>query len=142
MTTKDTWLLFSINSYKYALPSSSVQEIAQNEKVYRLPLVPPFISGLINYRGAPCTVIDPAILFEEKNQESYLFLVINSNDKNCLRISTVHKFVSGIIESIQEPTNSIKSHYYKGYLLIDTEKIPVLDADSFIEKTRRTLENS
>ena len=55
-----TWLVFSVAEKKYAVKSSEVLEIIRDVSVYKLPFMPDYIEGVLNRRGDPFTVINPA----------------------------------------------------------------------------------
>jgi purine-binding chemotaxis protein CheW len=139
---KITWLIFSVNTSKYALPSSSIREIVTDEKVFPLPFVPDFVSGLINLHGEPYTVIDPAVIFGEKAQETTLYLILNDTDQNCLRITDIYEFVNISKDEMATFNGLIENSLFMGSLKINGEEVSVLDSVAFIEKTRIDLENS
>lgn len=134
MDNKNTLLIFTINTTKYALTSSWVKEIVTDEKIFPLPFVPHFISGLINRHGEPYTIIDPAVLFGEPPQSSSLFLVLNDLDKNCLRINEVLEFINQDIANLTKLENENKDSLFFGSININQEEIPVISAEAFINK--------
>ena len=56
------FLLFQIRDERYCLEASRVIEVAPMVQAKPVPLAPPYVAGLINYRGAAVPVIDLATL--------------------------------------------------------------------------------
>ncbi len=52
------FVLFQLGRDRYALAAASVAEVLPLVQVKTLPLAPPGIAGVFNYRGAPVPVID------------------------------------------------------------------------------------
>ncbi|MBS1210122.1 MAG: chemotaxis protein CheW [Proteobacteria bacterium] len=57
------YLTFSLGGELFAISIISIREIIENSKITTIPLVPSFIRGVINLRGAAVTVIDLAVRF-------------------------------------------------------------------------------
>jgi len=139
---KTTWLIFSVNTAKYALPSALVQEIVTDEKIFPLPFVPDFVAGLINRHGEPYTVIDPAIIFDEQAQNTSLYLILNDTDQNCLRITDIYEFVTIPQKEMASFNGLVNNTLFMGSLKINGVEVTVLDSNAIIEKTRIDIENS
>lgn len=56
------FLLFEIGSDRYCLEVSNVIEVTPMVSFRRLPHAPPYVSGLMNYRGTIAPVIDLSVL--------------------------------------------------------------------------------
>lgn len=90
------FMIVSVGERRYALPSRDVQEIVQGEKIHELPFVPPYIEGLINFRGIPCTVVNPLAMVEKSARAvaDGVFLVIKRTDDHfCLHITTADTLI-------------------------------------------------
>ena len=74
---EQNFLLFSINSKKYALSSNFVRELLKDIEVFPLPFVPSYIDGVLNRYGDSYAVIEPAYLFNDVRQDSSLFIVFS-----------------------------------------------------------------
>ena len=52
------FLLFELGQDRYALDVRQVAEVLPLVEFKRIPQAPPFVAGLLNYRGDPVPVID------------------------------------------------------------------------------------
>lgn len=59
----ERYLIFTVKENRYALPSVLISEVAALEKVFPLPLVPPYVRGIINRYSMPYALIDLGFLF-------------------------------------------------------------------------------
>ena len=59
-----TWLLFSAGGKTFAIDSVLVKEILQDTETYKIPFVPSFITGILNFYGKPYAVADFAQLHD------------------------------------------------------------------------------
>lgn len=60
---KDQYLTFSMGGETFAMEIRSVKEVIQFEGLTEVPLMPPFLRGVINLRGAVVPVIDLFLRF-------------------------------------------------------------------------------
>lgn len=56
------FLLFDLNSERFAVDTASIVEIIPLVEIIRVPRTAPYIGGLIHYRGSMLTIIDAARL--------------------------------------------------------------------------------
>jgi purine-binding chemotaxis protein CheW len=61
----EKYLIFTILGESYALPSRFIGEIALFDTVYPLPLMPPYVPGIINRYSAPYALIDIGLLLRK-----------------------------------------------------------------------------
>jgi purine-binding chemotaxis protein CheW len=54
----EKYLIFTIQDRRYALPSKLISEVAAYEKAFPLPLLPPYVRGIINRYSIPYALID------------------------------------------------------------------------------------
>jgi chemotaxis-related protein WspB len=66
------FLQFYINEFRYVLPTKNVVEIVPGIKLTDLPKMPPYVAGLMNYRGNSVPVIDLCFLFLDRKCENKL----------------------------------------------------------------------
>jgi purine-binding chemotaxis protein CheW len=59
----EIFLIFSIQGKSYAFPSKIIGEIALFDAVYSLPLMPPYIPGVVNRYSVPFALLDTSLLF-------------------------------------------------------------------------------
>ena len=58
------WLLFGVGRWRYALPMTSIDEVAEVGRGVALPHTPPYVLGLLSLRGDVVTLLDLGILLE------------------------------------------------------------------------------
>lgn len=66
---RNQYLAFSSGGETFAIDIRSVREVIQYEGLTEVPLMPPFIRGVINLRGAVVPVIDLAVRLGRKQAE-------------------------------------------------------------------------
>jgi len=57
-------LEFSLGEDRYCVDIERIEEIVKAEDVTALPDTPPEITGMMDLRGAPTTILDPATVFD------------------------------------------------------------------------------
>ena len=60
---RDQYLAFSMGGETFAMEIRSIREVIQFEGLTHVPLMPPFLRGVINLRGAVVPVIDLFVRF-------------------------------------------------------------------------------
>ena len=91
----EKFLVFSILNKLFCFPSSMISEIALFETVYPLPLLPPFILGVVNRYSVPYALFDIGILFYKTPSPGKKVLIIKDEID---RIAFLIDDVSGIAE--------------------------------------------
>ena len=71
----EKYLIFTILDETYALPSRLIGEIALLDTVYPLPLLPPYIPGIINRYSAPYALIDIGLLLRKTATPRAIFVL-------------------------------------------------------------------
>jgi purine-binding chemotaxis protein CheW len=61
----EKYLIFTILGETYALPSKFIGEIALLDAIYPLPLMPPYVPGIINRYSSPYALIDVGLLLNK-----------------------------------------------------------------------------
>ena len=121
--TEDTYLIFSIHQYRYALRSSLIKEIMYASKIHKIPFVPHYIEGMLNCRGNPYTVVNTLKLDGDENPEitEAAFVVINRDDDQfCIRASNIEKFYEPEENDVFEDKIKVKGVFVP---LFDTDRI-------------------
>ncbi|MCL2800689.1 MAG: chemotaxis protein CheW [Treponema sp.] len=62
----EKFLVFSIQGKYYSFPSRLIGEISLYDTVYPLPLVPPYVLGVVNRYSVPYALFDIGVLFHKK----------------------------------------------------------------------------
>ena len=95
MTEKsaEKYLIFTVRDKLYALPSRIISEVAALEKIFPLPLVPPYVRGIINRYSVPYALIDISFLFFNSISDARKVIVFKEEvDKLALLIDDVTDF--------------------------------------------------
>ena len=66
------YVQFGINDNRYVLEARDIIEIVPYAKLKRIPKAPPYVAGLLNYRGDAVPVIDVCFLMSDKPCERKL----------------------------------------------------------------------
>ena len=61
----EKFLIFSIQGKLYSFPSHLISEIAHFDKVFPLPLMPPYALGIVNRYSTPYALFDTGLLFNK-----------------------------------------------------------------------------
>lgn len=131
------WLLVNIDSSPYAIESCLIKEIIKDVQIFPLPFVPSYIPGLINRHGDPYTVIDLYQLFNQKKQETSLFLIVNDDEQTALQITDILEFRSTSVDSIRKFSDSTSAQFFSGIIVIDEKEIPIIDIQLINEQVRQ-----
>ena len=91
----ENYLVFSILDQQYAFPTRLVGEVALFEAVYPLPLVPPYVLGIINRYSIPHALFDIGLLlFDVPGPRGKVLVLKDGVD----RVAFLVDDVSGIAE--------------------------------------------
>jgi len=92
----EKYLVFSVLGRMYAFPTRFIGEIALFDAVYRLPLMPPFVLGVINRYSIPYALFDIGLLLFDTPSPSGKVLVLK--DSSIDRIAFLIDDVNGIAD--------------------------------------------
>lgn len=96
-------LVFDIKNLHFAMPIDALERIIERQqKVYRVPLAPGFINGIINFQGRIITAVDLGELFNAGDDADKRFILISKSMGN---IGYLVKKVVGFLtleESVME----------------------------------------
>jgi len=89
-------LVFSIREFRFGIPLEDIERIVESKgKVFKLPLVPEFISGITNYQGRIITVIDLGLFFNSNTKTGSDLIVISNRLKHLgYTISRLEGFIN------------------------------------------------
>ena len=88
--TGEKYLIFAIRDRQYALPSKIISEVALLEKIFPLPLVPPYVRGIINRYSVPYALIDIGFFLHNDASNSKKVIVLKEEvDKLAFLIDDV-----------------------------------------------------
>lgn len=139
-------LIFSINGEYYATDIMEVERILGYEPSTKLPDVPEFVDGVINYEGKILPVISLAKRFDIENNKitsnSKLIVVKYENGKIGIIVDLVSEVKDVNGENIEEPpevVSGISKRYLKGLIKIDNKIIIFLNMAQILSEEEKEL---
>jgi len=131
---------FLLAHENYAVESRYVQEISPLKELTALPGTPPFILGIINFRGHILTVIDLRYFFNLPQKGltglNKVIIVQASETKIGILADTIHGIKSIPVNELQPPLpamTGIRGEYIKG---LTGERLAVLDLEKLLSDKR------
>lgn len=136
--TAEQYLTFSLGDEVFATDIRTVREIIQHASMTVVPLMPKFVRGVINLRGAVVPVIDLQSRFGRANsvvgKKTCIVIFDASTDGEKVELGLMVDAVSeviqidpGHIEAAPQFGTSIQRDYIKGIGKVDGEFIVILD---------------
>jgi purine-binding chemotaxis protein CheW len=134
------YLTFNLGDEVFAMDIRTVREIIQHAAMTIVPLMPPFVRGVINLRGAVVPVIDLQSRFgrarAQIGKKTCIVIFDASRDNEKMELGLMVDAVSEVIEiapSQIEPApqfgSSIQRDYIHGLGKVDGKFIVILDPD-------------
>lgn len=126
------FLQFKVGNDRYVLEVKDIIEIVPFANLKLVPKAPPYLAGLLNYRGNTVPIIDVCYLMSDKISELKLssrIALINysTNDGKSLYIGLLSEHMTEtVIFDENDFSNSgvnLKDHPYLGKVLIDDNGI-------------------
>jgi purine-binding chemotaxis protein CheW len=138
------YLTFSVGDEVFAMDITTVREIIQFASLTTVPLMPDFVRGVINLRGAVVPVIDLKSRFGRgpagvgKKTCVVIFDAVREGDKIelGLMVDSVSEVVEIAANSIEPPPQfgtSIERTFIRGMGKVDGEFIVILDTDRALD---------
>ena len=88
--TDEKYIVFSILDRLYTIPAAFIGEVAMFDKVYPLPLMPPFVLGIINRYSVPHALFDIGLmLFGSRSSEGKILVLKDSIDRAAFLVDDV-----------------------------------------------------
>jgi len=104
-TNSEKYLIFTILEKLYGFPSRLISEIALYDIVYPLPLLPPYVLGVVNRYSVPYALFDIGLLFHNSPSPRNKVIII----KDIIdRIAFLIDDVTGIVDIQPENLLSIE----------------------------------
>lgn len=138
--TGNQYLTFLLNNEVFAMDIATVREIIQHASMTVVPLMPDFVRGVINLRGAVVPVIDLQSRFGRNNSSIgkktciVIFDASRQGEKQELglmvdSVSEVIDISDANIESTPTFGTSIAREFIRGLGKVDKAFIPIIDTD-------------
>lgn len=132
------YLTFSLSGEMYAIGILNIKEIMEYGGLTTIPMMPEFVRGVINLRGAVVPVVDLAVRFGRKSTEigpkSCIVIVELTTDEGGQDLGVIVDSVSEVLEipaSETEPPPSfgarIRSDFIRGMGKVANKFVIILD---------------
>lgn len=132
------FLSFRTHGEKYALPIDSVREITEYRTMTPVPMMPAFVSGVINLRGHVVPVIDLACRFglgvtDPGKRTCVIIMDIEASDGESLRFGLMVDAVDsvfGVEDNLEPPPRfgtGLRADFIAGMVREDSGFIIILD---------------
>lgn len=134
------YLTFSLGDEVFAMDIRAVSEIIQHASLTAVPLMPDFVRGVINLRGAVLPVIDLQARFGRcqasvgKKTCIVIFDAVGEGERSALglmvdAVSEVIEIAPSQIEPPPQFGTSIQREYIRGLGKVDGEFVVILETD-------------
>jgi len=137
-------LIFSINGEYYATDIMEVERILGYEETTKLPEIPHFVEGVINYEGNILPIINLAKKFnipDSERKEDGKIIVAKQNDSKIGIIVDVVSEVKDVkVENIENPPEivaGISKRYIRGLIKIEGRIIIFLNFATILTEEER-----
>lgn len=122
------FMQFKINDDRYVIEAKDIIEIVPYANLKRIPKAPPYVAGLLNYRGDTVPVIDVCFLMSEKLCELKLssrIALVNYKDDDG-KLVCIGLLIEHLTETVRFDENdfsdsgvNLKDNPYLGKVVID-----------------------
>lgn len=137
--SEEQYVIFKISGEEYGINIMNVTEISPYEEIVKIPNVPDFVEGIINYRGHVIPIICLSKRFgidRDKVDNNTRIIVINLKDKQIGFIVDEASQTIKIDESKIDPASSIPSivdmKYINGVGKVDDRLIILMDLEKVL----------
>ena len=132
-------VIFNLGSEKFALSTEQVKSIEEMQDIIPVPLAPPYVTGLINLRGAIVAVVDLrqriGLSNIENGRDMVILIVEHNNEEVGLIVDRVQSVEASQMQPqpVPEPVAKAKSgRFYQAVLGVKEEKIVILNLDKIL----------
>lgn len=140
-------LIFSLNGEHYATDITDVERILRYIEPTKMPDVPEFVEGVINYGDEILPILNLSKKFkfssnDEVNYEEKKIIVIKRENKFGVIVDVVHEVTdisNDIFEKAPKITSAISKNYIKGLVKLNGEIIILLDIDKVLSDQEEEL---
>lgn len=139
------FLTFALNDEVYGIGILQIREILEYDNLTVVPLMPDFISGVINLRGNVVPVVNLARRFGAEPRDvgkrtSIIIIDIKDSDQQSVEIGIIVDIVNEVIELADSDIAAapafgakIRADFIKGMGKVDDRLMILLDVDHVLE---------
>ena len=144
------YLTFSVSGESFAIPISAIKEIIEYRAPTDVPMMPPYIRGVINLRGRVVPVIDLSVRFErakgEVSKRTCIVILEITHEGEQQDISVVVDAVSAVVDivgaDIEPPPKfgaRLRADFISGMGKIGEQFVIVLNVDRVLSIEELTM---
>lgn len=137
-------VVFKLNKGEYGIDIMKVKEIIRYQKMVRIPYVPKFVEGIINYRSSVIPIIDLNKRFDLTGKgidDSTRIVIVNMNEKQVGfmvdEVEEVLRIPEKDIERVSEIAVDIDRQYIMGIGKLEDRLITLLDLNQVLMKEEK-----
>ena len=129
------YLTFTLGEEVFAMDIRTVREIIQHTAMTTVPLMPDFVQGVINLRGAVVPVIDLQSRFgrakAQIGKKTCIVIFDAGRDGERVELGLMVDAVSEVVDIAPTPSfgTSIAREFIQGVGKVENEFIPIIDTD-------------
>lgn len=138
-------LIFNLNNEYYATEIIDVERILEYSQPTKLPDIPNFVEGVINYEGNILPVVNIARRFnmdeKEKNGESKIIVIKDGVNKVGMIVDLVSEVRDVPRKNVENPPEiaiKISKRYIKGLIKLENKIIIFLDLAKILSQEEKT----
>lgn len=143
------FMQFKINDDRYVIEARDIIEVVPFANLKRIPKAPPYVAGLLNYRGDTVPVIDVCYLMSERLCEKKLssrIALVNYKDREgklvCIGLLIEHltETVRFDEKDFSDSGVALKDNPYLGKVVIDDKCIvQMVDISKILPEEARAI---
>lgn len=137
------YLTFLSHKEMYAIGILNIKEILEYQPPANVPMMPPYIKGVINLRGAVVPVVDLALRLGKKDSDitkrTCIVIIEMASEEECPDVGVIVDSVSEVLEipstDIEPPPgfgSKIRTDFIQGMGKVDGEFVIILDVDKVL----------
>jgi purine-binding chemotaxis protein CheW len=144
------FLTFQLAGETFAVGILRIREILEYIKLTTVPLMPPFIRGVMNLRGAVVPVIDLSLRFARDetvvNRRTCIVIIEMEHAEQCqligVLVDTVHEVLAIPDSEIEPPPqfgSKIRVDFIEGMAKVDNHFVVLLNVDKVLSLEEMSL---
>jgi len=134
---EEKYLIFSIFGRQYAFPAQIIGEVANCNPLYPLPLLPPYVLGVINRYSIPYALFDTGFLLSQKpGPRNEALVIIGDIDRVAFsieKITGIADIGSDKLRDVEAGSDKLSSAVYTSFKWNDGD-VYVLDVRQLLAR--------
>jgi len=140
----EKFAIFKIGDEDFGVGINRVVEILKSQKIYSLPELPDFLSGVINVRGDVVPLLDLRLRFgmHASEKKGRIIIVRSEGEKIGLLVDEIDEIISLAAEDLIAPPSifkGLKTEYLKGLGKKEGRIIILLNLDRLLTSEEKII---